>query len=533
MIQSTDRRWLRIDRYIDSNQSAAARAALESLLARDPGDTRAHLTLGALYAAADRPRAATREALLAARGAPADAGVLLQVISALIKVGEMVEARRLLARPEIADSRSVDVLAQAAIHQQLIGDHRAALALVRRAGSAGADGPAFYFYRATQRRFNGDSEGARADFTKCIALAPRMGHAWVQLVHLGSQAGEGNPLDAIEAALREVERGSEDDAALEFARYKVLEDLGRSGQAWQALARANAVMRARTPYDAARETASFDRVIDTCNPALLRRAAAQVSAGPLPIFVIGMPRSGTTVLERLLGNHSMVESAGELGDFPRALVQATDHQPRTMLDEVTLQRIADVDWAEVGETYLFQTRWRARGKPFFVDKLPRNWMVAGLIPLAIPGARILHVVRDPMDTCFSNWRAYLGGGPEFAYAYDLAGIAAHHHAYRKVMAHWHAASPGTILDVDHARLVRDPEGVAREVMAFCGLAFEPGCSDLARNTSPCATLSTAQVRRPISAHAAHAWQPYASQLAGLSDALADATRAAPPGEAGS
>ncbi|MGH8154487.1 MAG: tetratricopeptide repeat-containing sulfotransferase family protein, partial [Rhodanobacteraceae bacterium] len=387
MTAATDRSWQRINRYIDSNQPAPARAALESLLLRDPGDTRAHLTLGALYAADGHPRAATREALAAARHPPGEAQALEEVITALIKTGEIVEARRLLALPAINESRSGEVLLQAAIHQQLIGDHDAAFALIRKAGTAGADGPAFRFYRATQRTFHGDAAGARADFWKCIAAAPEMGHAYVQLAQL---RGHQDLLPTIDATLRRVERGSEDHAALEFARYRVLEDLRRPGEAWQALVEGNAVMGARVPHDAARESELFDQVIETCTPAFLQRAAISNSAGPMPIFVIGMPRSGTTVLERLLGNHSRVASAGELGDWPRALEYATDHHPRVMLDDVTLQRLPAIDWAAVGEMYLAQTRWRARGKPFFVDKLPRNWMLAGLIRLALPQARILH-----------------------------------------------------------------------------------------------------------------------------------------------
>lgn len=519
MTAATDRAWQRINRYIDSNQPAPARAALESLLLRDPRDTRAHLTLGALYAAGDHPPAATREALAAAHHPPGDPHVLGEVITALIKTGEIVEARRLLALPVIAESRSAEVLLQAAIYRQLIGDHEAALVLIRKAGAAGAAGPAFHFYRGTQLMFHGDTAGARADFRKCIAIAPRMGHAYVQLVQMCGQGDAGGLLPAIEAALREVERGSEDHAALEFARYKVLELLDRHDEAWQALAEGNAVMRARVPHDAAREAGLFDQLVDTCTPAFLHRSVAADSAGPSPIFIIGMPRSGTTVLERLLGNHSQVASAGELGDWPRALEYATDHHPRVMLDDATVARLPEVDWAAVGEMYLAQTRWRARGKRLFVDKLPRNWMLAGLIHLALPQAKILHVIRNPMDTCFSNWRAYLGGRPEFAYAYGLDTLAAHYRTYRQVMAHWHAAAPGAILDVEYSRLVSDSEAVAREVMAFCGLEFEPGCADLAHNTSPCATLSATQVRESINAHGMNAWQPYATRLCELRDAL--------------
>lgn len=517
---TTDKLWQRIDRYIELGQAAPARAALESLLTRAPTDTKAHLMLGGLCATEGHHRAATRQALAAARvDTGGDAKLLGDTIAALIKVGEIVEARRLLALPVIADSASTDVLMRAALHQQLIGEHAAALALIAKAGAAGARDRNYHFYRATQLAFNGDKHAARSELEHCIAIDPPLGQAYAQLVTMDTQTASENHLAAIEAALQKVEPRSESHAALEFAHYKEVEDLHHYDAAWQSLAHANATMHARMGYDAQRETALFARLIDACTAKSLAATARQSESGPCPIFVIGMPRSGTTVLERILGSHSQVTSAGELGDFASALAQATDHLAQVMLDEMTIERLDAIDWNEVGRRYLAQTGWRARGKPFFVDKLPRNWMLAGLIHKALPRSRILHVVRDPMDVCFSNWRAYLGGGPEFAYAYDFDALASHYRQYRKVMAHWHAAMPGVVLDVNHARLVHDTESVVREVMAFCGLDFEPDCLDLTQNTSPCATLSTLQVREPLHVRTSGQWRPYASRLAHLRDAL--------------
>jgi hypothetical protein len=157
-----------------------------------------------------------------------------------------------------------------------------------------------------------------------------------------------------------------------------------------------------------------------------------------------------------------------------------------------------------------------------VDKLPRNWMLAGLIHLALPAAKILHVVRDPMDVCFSNWRAYFGRGSEYAYAYDLEALASHHATCRMLMAHWHAVAPGRILDVDYAALVHDTESALREVLAFCGVPYEADCTDPARNPSPSATLSMSQVRQGIRNNTSKAWQPYATQLQVLRAALGSA-----------
>jgi Flp pilus assembly protein TadD len=217
----------RIERYIASNQAVPARAALESLLARDPGDTAARLMLGGLYAAEGRLRDATGQTLLAAGNPPADAGLLEDLIGVLIKVGEIVEARRLLSLPVIAGNESVQVLMRAASQWQMAGDHQAALALLEKARAAGADDRIFHFCYATQLAFNGDQAAAAVELQECIALDPPLGNAYVQLAHLRTQTADDNHLTAIETALGQVETGSEDCAALEFARYKELEDLHR------------------------------------------------------------------------------------------------------------------------------------------------------------------------------------------------------------------------------------------------------------------------------------------------------------------
>ncbi|MDE3072289.1 MAG: sulfotransferase [Pseudomonadota bacterium] len=522
MNRSTDKHWTRVYRYLAMRQLAPARAELECILARQPTSGAAHLMLGGLLADADHQQAAAGHVLEAARNPPADPGVLGDLIAALIRVGEIVAARRLLDHPSITTSASAPILLRAATQLQTLGEHRAALGLIERARDAGADGRVFHFSRAIQLLFNGRLDEAEADLERSVAIEPPLGQAYLHLARARRQTPARNHLQAITRALANVEPGGEDQAALEFARYKELEDLQRYDEAWHALERGNALLHAQLPCDSARESALFERLIEVCTPEFLHPGSARIDDGPRPIFVIGMPRSGTTVLERVLCNHSQVESAGELGEFPRALAWATDHAAPVMLDATTLARLPQVDWTEVGRRYLAQTRWRARGNGFYVDKLPRNWMLAGLIHRALPNARIIRVVRDPMDVCFSNWRACFGVGAEYAYAYDLAALAAHFGQYQRVLAHWQRALPGVILDVDYARLVQEPETAARDILAFCGLDYEPGCVDLTRNAAPVATLSAPQVRQPIHARSFREWEPYGAQLQGLASALASA-----------
>lgn len=491
---------------------------LESLLIRDPADIQAHLVLGGLDVAEDRLRAATVQALAAAAHLPDDPRLIGDVVAALMQVGELVEVRRCLDHSLLAHSESAEVLMRTAAQRQMLGEHETALALIERARETGAHGRDFDFYRAVQLAFNGRTEEAVDSLERCIAASPPLGRAYLQLARMRKQTPDRNHLAAIEQALTEVEPGGEDHAGLEFAHYKELEDFQRYDEAWGALTRANHLMYARLGHDPARESSILNALIEACPDGFAKPGGIHHD-GPQPIFVIGMPRSGTTVLDRILGNHSRVKSAGELGDFSRLLGWATDHCTMLMPDEVIVDRLGTVDWAEVGRLYLQQTQWRAQARDYFVDKLPRNWMLAGLIHAAVPRAPILHMVRDPMDVCFSNYRALFGDA--YPYSYDMDALARHYREYRRLMAHWHEVLPGVILDVDYGRLVREPDTVAREVLGFCGLEYEPGCSDLTRNDAPVATLSMSQVREPIHTQSFGEWRPYATHLGELDRALSE------------
>jgi tetratricopeptide (TPR) repeat protein len=517
MSRSEERLWERARRYLAEGQSAAARITLESLLQRMPNSAAVHLQLGGLAYAEDRLRDCTRHTVEAANALPDDVDAIQQIVLTLLQVGETVLARRCLDHPAISQCRDAAKLARLAGARQMLGDHDEGLALLDRAQALGLDNADFRYIRSVQLLFNGKTEQAEAELNACLRMGSTYGRASVTLARLHKQTPQSNHIDYIRAELQRVTKGSEDHAGFEYALYKELEDLGEYDAAWAALERGSAVMYARLEYDAAWESRIIDGLTTLFTAEFLAQPASQPPAGAQPIFIIGMPRSGTTVLDRILGNHSQVVSAGELGDFARAVRWGVDHKSVQPVDETILQRAPQVDFAQIGARYLAQAQWRAAGKSHFVDKLPINWIQAGFIRRALPGARILHMTRDPMDTCFSNFRAFFGVG--YAYSYNFDALAAHYRHYRRLMDHWHDAMPGQILDVPYARLVADAESVAREVLDFCGLPYEAGCAELDRNTAPVATLSSQQVREPIHQRAIGEWQRYARQLEPLRVAI--------------
>jgi tetratricopeptide (TPR) repeat protein len=510
--------WLQAQHALAAGDMPAAKRLLELVVAGDPRHTQAHVMLAGVALSQQRLRDASTRLLQAAAEPPEDAAQIQRLVQALLRVGEVVAARRCLAHPAIARCRDGLVLAQIGHLHQQTGDHPAALALMDRARELGFDNPDFRYFRSIQLQFNGRLDEAREELEVCLRMGPTFGRASLTLARLRRQTPDSNHLDFIRAQLQRVTQGSEDHAAFEFAQYKELEDLGEFDAAWSSLHRANAIMFRRQRHDPATRRRELDGLIACCDARFVRPVEAEFD-GPTPIFIIGLPRSGTTLLDRIVGNHSRVTSAGELADFAHQLHWTADYTARQLFDDALLQRLPGMDFAEVGRRYLAQTQWRAQGRDFYIDKLPPNHMLAGLIAKALPHAPILHLVRDPMDVCFSNYRALFGDS--YPYSYDLAALANHYREYQRLSAHWHDVMPGRILDVPYARLVGDTENLAREVLVHCGLEWQPGLTDLSRNTAPVATLSSAQVRESVHARSLGEWRRYQTQLSELAEAVRD------------
>ncbi|HEX7370548.1 MAG TPA: sulfotransferase [Rhodanobacteraceae bacterium] len=514
MNRSIEQRWQRALGYLARMESAPAHAQLEAMCTQAPDDVRTHLLASQIAWLDDHIRVATQEALAACRVTPDDAALLASTCEALLQVGEVVAARACMERLASADSPPWMLLRMADFRQRL-HENSISQKLIERAMSSGATDVNTMFHHGVQLYFHGRTAEADAALRACLQAEPERGRAAYTLSSLRTQTPASNHLGQLEKGLSRVAPGSASHAALEFARYKELEDLGHYEEAWRALAAGNAIMHRRTPCTYS-DIAYFDDLIAATRGNMLE-ISNDTHAGPQPIFIIGLPRSGTTVLERMLGNHPDVEPAGELVDFGAQL----QWMANTRITHVSSfpGQLAKIDYSELGRRYLAQTQWRARGSAFFIDKQPSNWEMAGLIHAALPEARILHLMRDPMDVCFSNWRAFFG--EVHGYSYDLEALAAHYLAYRRVMDHWHATLPGVVLDVAYTELVANPEPVLRKVFAHCGLEWTPGCSAMARNTTPVATLSAAQVREPLR-NRDGSWRHYATQLEPLRHALGSA-----------
>ncbi len=510
------RLWLEGQQHVLAGRLDEAQAAFAALLIHHPTQVNARLLLASVMLAKGHVRAAAEQVKFAASALPGDPDLICKVAQSLSSLGETNAARACLQHPEVARTRSGPALAALGHVQQGLGLHVQALALMDRARDTGFDTADFRYFRALQLQFNGRMADAEAELESCLRMGPTFGRASLTLARMRRQTAASNHVDFIRARLATVAPGTEDHAAFEFALHKELDDLGELDDAWAALVRGNAVMHGRLAYDAIAETRLFDQVIAGFDAPL--PAAGDVGhSGPMPIFIVGLPRSGTTLLERILGSPSMVASAGELTDLPRQLRWVADQHGHALLDERLLADLANFDFAMLGRRYLEQSQWRAGGRPYYIDKLPPNFMLLGHIRRALPQAKIVHIRREPMDVCFSNYRALFGDA--YAYSYDMTSLAHHHAQYQRLMQHWLGVMPDFVLDLPYADLVRDTSATCATLLDFCGLPFEAACLDHTRNRSSVATLSSAQVREPVHARGLGEWRRYQRQLQPLHDLL--------------
>jgi tetratricopeptide (TPR) repeat protein len=516
----------RAQQYIDTQQWAAAQATLESLVQRAPHDAAACIELSDVMFRRGRVRASTRPLLQVLDRLPKDAPLIIALVQRLMARGEILAARKCLDFLALAPEPPPELSVAQAHLRFAIGEIPMAKALMERAMAEGVDSPGEHHMYAMLLQFSGEIDRACEVLEKCLQRWPHFGDAAMVLVNLRKQKPESNRLAFVQEQLRQLPQGSKDPgdkfvrAEFEYAQFKVLDDLGRHDEAWSALARCNALMHEINPYNAAGEAAVAEALIGM--PAAIGKdspGSVPIPEGPTPIFIVGMPRSGTTLLDRMLSSHSEVVSAGEIIDFWRQLHWVADVAPaRTDGLLKIIQRSQDIDFAELGARYLKQTQWRAQGRRFYIDKLPTNIQMVAFIRRALPHAPILHMVREPMDTCFSNFKAMFGNVSP--YSYDLQALAHYYGQYARLADHWRSRIPGAMLDVPYASLVRDTKATMRQVLEHCGLEVEQACLQPERNAAPVATPSSAQVREAIHTRGIDQWRQYATQLEPLRRALA-------------
>jgi tetratricopeptide (TPR) repeat protein len=358
----------------------------------------------------------------------------------------------------------------------------------------------------------GKIESAEPLYEELLRTEKHAYEAYYNRATLRRQTPERNHIAEMENALSAVEVNTRAEAVLCYSLAKELEDIEAWERSFAYLRRGAAILKRLSAYRVEPDLAMMDELARQFDEAFFAQRNPG-HRGKSPIFVLGMPRSGTTLVDRILSSHSAVGSVGESDEFHRTLLRLV-HGAGERLDS---RRVRTLDWERVGRDYCCAVDEILPGRERLLDKTPRNFLYLGLIVAALPGARIIHLRRQPMDACYAVYKTLFRQG--YPYACDLTDLGRYYVAYSRLLDHWRRILPDRFLDVDYEDLVGHQEETTRRMLAFCGLEWEDGCLSFDENEAPLLTASSAQVRQPIYKTSVALWRRYERELAPLARVL--------------
>jgi tetratricopeptide (TPR) repeat protein len=497
-----------------------ARSLASGILQHAPKHAGVHFVLGVAALQLRDMRVAFDHLAQAARLNPSRADYAAQWARALASAHftkeALAEAERGL-RLEPGDPVTLDTLGVVFTQAH---SHQRAVDVFKRAVTLRPDQPDLRFNLATSLTFSGDLAAAEVEHEACIGLAPRYWKAHLALSHLRRQSDDANHVTRLQALLAEAASDPEAQLYLNLALEKEYDDLGNYEKAFQHLVSGKSAWGATLGYDPGRDVALVD--------ALVQHGPSAVTSGrgcssTEPIFVIGMPRTGTTLVDRILSSHPSVTSAGELNNFGVALKRLSGSRTAPLIDIDTVVGASALDWERLGNAYLASTRPVAGHTRHFVDKLPHNFLYAGFIAKAFPEARIICLRRGAMDSCLANFRQLFAlKSPFYDYSFDLLDTGRYYIQFERLMAHWSATFPDRIMHLRYEEIVDDQEGATRRLLEHCGLPWDDACLRFEQNPHPVSTASVVQVRSPIYRSSLQRWKRYGPNLDVLRALLTDA-----------
>ncbi|WP_181497970.1 tetratricopeptide repeat-containing sulfotransferase family protein [Rhodovulum viride] len=535
----------------DLGKTAAARTSFEAGLALAPDYPELRSGLGRLLVRTGELAAGVRHLEAALARAPKNPLTLAALGEGLARLGRKTEAEAALRRAVAAEPRYLDghlalahllmetgdpAAAETVLEAAIDAGHDRAIVRVRLAEAQAKQGrtetargsfdaaiaaePGLalgYSLRGMLLQSLGEFAAAEADFRQAIALEPRNGEHYRTMLATYKVTPEDPLLAQMEALFADPALGDESRMHLGFALSAAMEQIKAHDRVFTYLRPANDLMRARHPYDIAERRAEIDAVMAAFEGTDFSERKIEGVAEYAPIFVTGMPRSGTTLVEQIVASHSRVTGGGEIvyvaAEAMKLLQGADGLRP--------LDRIGDAEIAALGHRIEAEFRSRFPGSDLVSDKSIQTYMVAGLVRLALPRARIVVVHRDPRDICLSIYKNMFAEGTH-RYATNLRDLGLYYRMFLEMIAFWRRKLPGDLYEIRYEDLIADPETQARALVAACGLDWQDNCLNFHKTERRVATLSLAQVRQPIYATSMKAWQRHADELAELTEALGDA-----------
>jgi tetratricopeptide (TPR) repeat protein len=391
-----------------------------------------------------------------------------------------------------------------------LGRHESAIGIYRQLLARTPESPEMHAALGHSLKSTGRQKEAIESYRTAMAVRPGFGDSYWSLANLKTYRFSQDELARMRAEEASSTIHPADRYHLCFALGKAHEDRKEYAESWKFYERGNRLKRAESSYDPEIIEANTHKQIEVCTKEFFARRADAGLPDPDPVFILGLPRSGSTLIEQILASHSLVEGTQELPDIQRIVLGM----------QGTIADLTPEDFRRFGERYMSNTRAYRRDKPFFIDKMPNNFRHIGLIHLMLPNARIIDARREPMACCFSNLKQLFAKGQEFTYS--IEDIARYYRTYLDLMRHWETVLPGRILRVWYEDVVEDLEGNVRRILEFCGLEFEPQCVEFYKTERSVYTASSEQVRQPIFHDGLFQWRNYESWLGPLKECLGDA-----------
>ena len=451
---------------------------------------------------------------------------LARCLIAMLRRSEAMQAAQRALELDPQDALTLDTIGVALTRA---GEHERAIEPFRQAVARDPNKPAYWYNLAAALQFVGDFARADEAYRRTLKLDSGFYRAWSSLAQLRRAPFDAMALALLEAGLANAEgEASQPEASLHFghALAKHYEDIGQYKKSFGFLQRAKRAKHKSLQYFTATDQKIFDAVRSVCSVSLLRSSETGKNEGSPstePIFIVGMPRTGTTLIERILSSHPEVFSAGELTNFALAVKRKTNTRSNLVLDVDTIQAASNLDWKAIGEDYVASTRPRTGHTKRFIDKMPLNFLYAGFISRALPNAKIICVRRNAVDTCLSNYRQLFATNfPYYNYSYDLLDTGHYYVMFDTLIRYWREHISHNFLEVEYEAVIADTEGQARRLVDFCGLGWNDACLNFHENAAPVSTASSVQVRQPIYKTSVERWRKYENETAELRRLLCDA-----------
>ena len=514
--------------YEKSEDPRAAEMIYRDILKKDPDHVEAARLLAGIAAGNKHFRDAEVLLKRVLQNAPNYTRAWLDLVNAQREMQhfeDALDSAREVMRLEPDMAESHIVLAGAI---GMLGRHDEAIAAYEKALAISPDKAGAVCGMAHHQKTIGQQDRAIESYRRAIAIKPDHAEAYWSLANLKTFRFEESEIAAMEPLLADDSLPDESRSQIHNALGLHFEACGDYDRAFGHFEACNKHQRPHETYDPVDTEDTYGRIIETFTPEFLKQHPPAPASDIAPILVVGLPRSGSTLIEQILASHSQVDGTHELSDLQRTIRSVCQSVHRRDRFPEVLARFSADDWREIGRQYLERTRIHRGTAPYFVDKNPNNFVYAGVLRIALPNARIIDARRHPVDSCLGSYKQLFASGQPFTY--DLTELGEYYLQYRRLMAHWHEVVPGFALEVNYEDVVGDLETEVRRILEFCGLPFETACLRFHETDRAVKTASSEQVRHPIYSSSVNLWRNYESHLDELVAVLEPLLRGLPAGE---